>query len=130
MQYLFYFQQLHSKIFAFLKLTKYLPVDDNSGRREWSIENSFVTDKEEKRRLLKSRDTRLLADFSCDQKWLLEPGDMLYLPPRIPHRGYYSLVSLPKWHIHIVNKEKIDISILVSLAVERNDIHYFLLIVM
>jgi 50S ribosomal protein L16 3-hydroxylase len=30
---------------------------------------------------------RILSDFEPDQEWLLEPGDMLYLPPRWGHDG-------------------------------------------
>lgn len=32
-------------------------------------------------------DTKLLKDFQAGQIWDLRPGDMLYLPPRIPHEG-------------------------------------------
>jgi len=57
------------------------------GRREWTIENSFVSAEEEAIREIPNVDTRLLKDFKADQKWILEAGDMLYLPPRVPHRG-------------------------------------------
>eukprot|EP01041_Mallomonas_annulata_P001153 gene1153-2233_t len=57
------------------------------GRRRWSIENSILTEEEEREREVKGVDTRLLKDFQEDQYWDLEPGDMLYLPPRVPHRG-------------------------------------------
>lgn len=30
---------------------------------------------------------KLLAEFHPDQTWVLEPGDMLYLPPKIAHYG-------------------------------------------
>jgi 50S ribosomal protein L16 3-hydroxylase len=30
---------------------------------------------------------RLLSDFRAEQEWLLEPGDMLYLPPGVAHEG-------------------------------------------
>lgn len=32
-------------------------------------------------------DLRLLADFEATEEWLLEPGDMLYVPPRLAHDG-------------------------------------------
>lgn len=32
-------------------------------------------------------DLRLLADFQATDEWLLEPGDILYVPPRIAHDG-------------------------------------------
>ena len=57
------------------------------GQREWSIENAFLTQEEELKREVKGAQTRLLEDFRADQKWLLAPGDMLYLPPRVPHMG-------------------------------------------
>lgn len=57
------------------------------GRREWSIENSFLTREEEEAREVPNIETRLLRDFQADQTWTLRPGDVLYLPPRIPHRG-------------------------------------------
>jgi 50S ribosomal protein L16 3-hydroxylase len=30
---------------------------------------------------------RILKDFRIDQEWVLDPGDMLYLPPRLAHWG-------------------------------------------
>ncbi len=30
---------------------------------------------------------KLLREFHPDQQWILQPGDMLYLPPGIPHDG-------------------------------------------
>lgn len=30
---------------------------------------------------------KILADFTPEQEWVLEPGDMLYLPPRYAHDG-------------------------------------------
>lgn len=32
-------------------------------------------------------DLRILSEFSADQDWLLEPGDLLYLPPGVAHWG-------------------------------------------
>jgi len=32
-------------------------------------------------------DLRLLRDFTPGHEWLLGPGDMLYLPPGVPHHG-------------------------------------------
>jgi ribosomal protein L16 Arg81 hydroxylase len=57
------------------------------GTREWSIENSFLSSEEERQREVPNIDTRLLRDFRADQSWTLQPGDVLYLPPRVPHRG-------------------------------------------
>jgi 50S ribosomal protein L16 3-hydroxylase len=53
------------------------------GRRRWSIGNAPVSTE----KLVPDSELRLLADFEPDEQWVLEPGDMLYLPPGIPHDG-------------------------------------------
>lgn len=52
------------------------------GRRRWQIENppSHTAYRE-------GLDVRILTDFTPTDEWVLEPGDMLYLPPGIPHHG-------------------------------------------
>ena len=64
------------------------------GSRRWSIENSFVSAAEELRREVPNCDTRLITDFRADQSWDLNQGDVLYLPPRVPHQGlnFFSLI--------------------------------------
>ena len=60
------------------------------GTREWSIERAFLSLEQEQAREVKNSQTRLLRDFGTGgavQTWTLQPGDVLYLPPRIPHRG-------------------------------------------
>ena len=37
--------------------------------------------------LLPHDDLRLLADFTATDEWLLEPGDILYVPPGVAHHG-------------------------------------------
>lgn len=37
--------------------------------------------------LLPHDDLRLLAQFEATEEWILEPGDILYVPPRIAHNG-------------------------------------------
>src|SRR3989338_4308063 len=37
--------------------------------------------------LLEHGDLRILAHFEQTDEWVLEPGDMLYLPPRLAHYG-------------------------------------------
>jgi 50S ribosomal protein L16 3-hydroxylase len=37
--------------------------------------------------LLAETDLRIVEDFETTQEWLLNPGDMLYLPPRLSHWG-------------------------------------------
>ena len=37
--------------------------------------------------LLPHDDLRLLAEFEATDEWVLDPGDMLYVPPRVAHNG-------------------------------------------
>ena len=57
------------------------------GRRRWSLENAFLTESAELEREVPGAQTRLLRDFAADQSWELSAGDVLYLPPRVPHQG-------------------------------------------
>lgn len=53
------------------------------GHRQWAIDASGKAD-------LSYRDDtpmKLLRHFNGSHQWLLGPGDMLYLPPGIPHHG-------------------------------------------
>lgn len=51
------------------------------GKRLWRV--SRQTDME----LVEGAPLRILKNFHTEQEWLLEPGDMLYLPPRCAHWG-------------------------------------------
>lgn len=53
------------------------------GRRRWQIAYESVEDEA----IVPDLDVRILAGFEPDEDWVLEPGDMLYLPPRIAHYG-------------------------------------------
>lgn len=53
------------------------------GKRRWQISTAPVEDEI----LIEDLDVSILADFEPDEEWILEPGDMLYLPPRIAHYG-------------------------------------------
>ncbi len=53
------------------------------GRRRWQV--GALCDAETP--LLPHDDLRLLAEFEATDEWILEPGDMLYVPPRIAHNG-------------------------------------------
>jgi 50S ribosomal protein L16 3-hydroxylase len=53
------------------------------GRRRWQV-GARCDDSTE---LLPHDDLRLLANFEPTQEWILEPGDVLYVPPGIPHNG-------------------------------------------
>jgi 50S ribosomal protein L16 3-hydroxylase len=51
------------------------------GRRRWRIATAFDP------RLVEGLPLRVLAHFRAEQEWVLEPGDMLYLPPGVAHEG-------------------------------------------
>ena len=53
------------------------------GKRKWEVEERPAQDEE----LVPDLDVRILSHFEPTDTWILEPGDMLYLPPRIAHRG-------------------------------------------
>lgn len=53
------------------------------GQRLWKV--GQMCDNESL--LLKHPDLRILDDFKQTDEWLLEPGDMLYLPPHLAHWG-------------------------------------------
>ncbi|MGB3393085.1 MAG: cupin domain-containing protein [Stenotrophomonas sp.] len=58
------------------------------GQRNWKIDASEST--KGKRPPLGFRDDvelKLLKKFKPTHDWVLEPGDMLYLPPNVPHDG-------------------------------------------
>ncbi|ARU15398.1 cupin domain-containing protein [Croceicoccus marinus] len=53
------------------------------GRRRWRVGQRC----DERTALLPHEDLRLLADFHPVHDWVLEPGDILYLPPGFAHDG-------------------------------------------
>ncbi|MBD2840821.1 cupin domain-containing protein [Erythrobacter rubeus] len=53
------------------------------GRRRWELGGLCNDDTP----LLPHDGLRLLAEFEPEQEWVLEPGDILYVPPQIAHRG-------------------------------------------
>ncbi|WP_068827835.1 ribosomal protein uL16 3-hydroxylase [Pseudomonas sp. BMS12] len=53
------------------------------GQRRWKIGQMCDANSA----LLPHADLRILADFEQTDEWVLEPGDMLYLPPRLAHYG-------------------------------------------
>lgn len=53
------------------------------GRRRWQVGAMCDSDTA----LLPHDDLCLVADFEATDEWILEPGDILYVPPRIAHNG-------------------------------------------
>ncbi len=52
-----------------------------AGRRRWQIS------KQKDLALVADAPLKILQNFKADQEFILEPGDMLYLPPRYAHDG-------------------------------------------
>ncbi len=52
-----------------------------SGQRLWKISKNFTNE------TLEDVDLRILKNFNAEDEWLLNPGDMLYLPPNVAHHG-------------------------------------------
>lgn len=53
------------------------------GRRHWQIGAHCDADTP----LLPHADLKLLSQFEATEEWVLEPGDILYVPPGIAHNG-------------------------------------------
>ena len=53
------------------------------GRRRWQIGGHC----DEASETVPHDDLRLLANFEASEEWILEPGDILYVPPGISHDG-------------------------------------------
>lgn len=53
------------------------------GRRLWKLGQFCDADTP----LLANEELRILELFECQEEYLLEPGDMLYIPPRVAHWG-------------------------------------------
>lgn len=53
------------------------------GKRHWSIDETPDFDDTP----LDGPELKILKNFKPSQQWTLEPGDMLYAPPNVPHHG-------------------------------------------
>ncbi|HQZ18494.1 MAG TPA: cupin domain-containing protein [Vicinamibacteria bacterium] len=51
------------------------------GRRRWEVDRRSTPDYKP------GLDLRILKRFRAEDSWVLEPGDMLYVPPGVGHRG-------------------------------------------
>ena len=51
------------------------------GAKCWQISG------QQSHKLIEDSPLKILRDFSPEQEWVLEPGDMLYLPPNYAHNG-------------------------------------------
>lgn len=55
------------------------------GRRRWQISYAPISEADEA--FVPDADVRILQEFTPEATWVVEPGDLLYLPPRVPHYG-------------------------------------------
>jgi 50S ribosomal protein L16 3-hydroxylase len=64
-----------------------------SGRRQWQIS------KQKDLSLSPNLPLKILQHFKAEHDWVLEPGDMLYLPPHIAHRGVALDAGCQTWSV-------------------------------
>ena len=64
-----------------------------SGRRQWRISEQKDLSLNPKLPL------KILQNFKAEQEWILEPGDMLYLPPHIAHDGVSMDAGCQTWSV-------------------------------
>ena len=64
-----------------------------SGRRRWKISAQKNLD------FCEGLPLKILKDFKASSDWILEPGDMLYLPPHIAHDGIALDPGCQTWSI-------------------------------
>jgi len=77
------------------------------GQRRWQISTQPVTEDNQ----VKETPLRIQKDFQAEQEWIVEPGDMLYLPPGVSHHGIslgeslsYSIGFRATSHADLVNE--------------------------
>jgi len=66
-----------------------------SGTRQWMINSSSNPDLT----IVPDATLKLLANFQANETHLLHPGDMLYLPPQVPHHGVAASDDCTTWSI-------------------------------
>ena len=54
-----------------------------SGRRQWEVGGLY--DETSPRR--PDTPVKILSEWEPEERWILEPGDLLYIPPRVGHNG-------------------------------------------
>jgi 50S ribosomal protein L16 3-hydroxylase len=64
-----------------------------SGRRHWKISTQSNLS------LKPNLPLKILAQFEPSQEWILEPGDMLYLPPHVAHEGVSLDAGCQTWSV-------------------------------
>lgn len=64
-----------------------------SGRRHWKIST------QDDLSLKPNLSLKILAQFDPSEEWVLEPGDMLYLPPHVAHEGVSLDAGCQTWSV-------------------------------
>jgi 50S ribosomal protein L16 3-hydroxylase len=64
-----------------------------SGRRQWKISEQKDLS------LTPNLPLRILKNFKAENEWVLEPGDMLYLPPHVAHDGIALDAGCQTWSV-------------------------------
>ena len=64
-----------------------------SGRRQWRISEQKDLS------LCPNLPLKILQNFKSQQEWILEPGDMLYLPPHVAHDGVALDAGCQTWSV-------------------------------
>ena len=54
-----------------------------AGKRKWQLQLDNIDESD----LIENIDLQIMKDFDADEEWVLQPGDMLYLPPGVAHYG-------------------------------------------
>jgi len=54
-----------------------------TGKRRWQISTAEVTEDNQ----VTDTPLRIQKDFNAEEEWILEPGDMIYIPPNVSHHG-------------------------------------------
>lgn len=76
-----------------------------SGTRLWHIDASDKPDLS----LVEDTTLRLLANFQATDSWELNPGDVLYLPPGVPHHGVAVGADCTTWSIGFRAPSNLDV---------------------
>ncbi|WP_456380915.1 JmjC domain-containing protein [Thiolapillus sp.] len=64
------------------------------GKRRWQVGNKAPSDT-----LLPDLPVRILAEYEPEEEWVLEPGDVLYLPPGMAHWGVAEDDACMTWSV-------------------------------
>jgi 50S ribosomal protein L16 3-hydroxylase len=57
------------------------------GQRRWQIDDRKSAQTPDAQKFIEGAPLKLLQRFEPNRDWVLSPGDMLYLPPGVPHHG-------------------------------------------